>query len=225
MKSVLFITAFLFVWLAQAAPAPDRCKTLTETQGGVQLQRIWLEQAGICMLSVSPTDAYKDMIYRDYVLTEDGMFMVFNAYGTDGQFGARDFFLFPRKQTVISHQWVPEKDELIIEHVTGDKFVFDVNKAVLKSISGAAKVVVDKVATNNKGGVSIVGYQGQILDVGFALNQDPAMIRSGNSVLTGAQRNCSLRNLDIFNYMSDGDVIFKFRKDTDFQRLVSSACR
>ncbi|MFV8259670.1 hypothetical protein ACNQKP_17815 [Bdellovibrio bacteriovorus] len=225
MKSVLFITAFFFVLLAKAAPAPDRCKNLTETHKGVQLQRIWLEQAGICMLSVSPTDGYKDMIYRDYVLTEDGMLMIFNAYGTDGQFGARDFFLFPRKLAVITHQWVPEADELVIEHVTGDKFVFDVNKAVLKSISGAAKVVVDKVATNNKGGVSIVGYQGQILDVGFAMNQDPAMIKGGKSVLTGAQRNCSLRNQDIFNYMSDGDVIFKFRKDTDFQRLVSSSCR
>ncbi|AFY00906.1 hypothetical protein [Bdellovibrio bacteriovorus] len=225
MKSVLFLSAFLFVWLAKAAPAPERCQSLTETKGGVQLQRIWLEQAGLCMLSVSPTDAYKTMVYRDYVLTEDGMFMVFNAYGTDGQFGARDFFLFPRKQTEISYQWLPQNDELIIEHVTGDKFVFDINKAVLKSISGAAKVVVDKVTTTNKGGVSIVGYQGQILDVGFAMNNDPAMNRSGKSVLSSASKSCSLRNQDLFRYMSDGDVIFKFKKDAEFQQLVSSSCR
>lgn len=225
MKSVLFLTAFLFVWLANAAPAPDRCKTATETVKGVQLQRIWLEQAGICMLSVSPTDAYKTMVYRDYVLTEDGMFMVFNAYGTDGQFGARDFFLFPRKQAEINYQWQPENDELIIEHVTGDTFVFDINKAVLKSISGAAKVVVDKVTTTNKGGVSIVGYRGQLLDVGFAMNNDPAMNRNGNSVLSSAGKSCSLRNQDLFRYMSDGDVIFKFKKDAEFQQLVSSSCR
>lgn len=225
MKCVLILAVVFLSSLVNAAPAPARCQSFAETRGGISLQRIWLEQAGVCMLSVSPADAYKTMVYRDYVLTEDGMFMVFNSYGTDGQFGVRDFFLFPRQQNTIDYQWSADGTELTMKHVTGDRFVFDVNKAMLKSVSGATKVVVDKVSPNNKGGVSIIGYQGQILDVGFALNQDPAMYRNGKSTLTGQQRNCSLRNQDIFNYMSDGDVIFKFKKDTDFQRLVSLSCR
>ncbi|UXR65062.1 hypothetical protein EZJ49_02210 [Bdellovibrio bacteriovorus] len=225
MKVVLFATALFFAAMANAAPAPESCQPMAETKGGILLQRAWLDQAEICMLSVSPTDAYKDMIYRDYVLTADGMFMVFNSYGTDGQFGARDFYMFPRKQTKMNYQWNEDAQELIIEHVTGDRFVFDMNKAVLKSISGASKVVVDKVSKKNGGGVSIEGYKGQILDVGFALNQDPSQNSGGSSVLRDSQRSCSLRNKDLFRYMSDGDVIFRFKTDAEFQKLVSTSCR
>lgn len=165
-----------------------------------------------------------NLVYRDYALSTDGMFMIFNLYGDQGNFGVRDFFMFPRTSNVVTYQWKEDSKELLINHVTGDVFTFDATQAKLKSISGATIAVADTVSRNNRGGVEIKNYNGLLLDTGFTMNQDPTESRDTNSVIKKSSTSCSVKNKNLFQYMSDGDIIFRYKNDKDFFSYLKSAC-
>ncbi|WP_374074622.1 hypothetical protein [Bdellovibrio bacteriovorus] len=213
----------LFFGNANAA-APSSCSTVKETKMGTYLQRTWYESSGICVVSVSPENAYVNLIYRDYALSTDGMFMVFNLYGSEGDFGVRDFFMFPRTTNVVTYQWKEDTKELLITHATGDVFTFDATQAKLKSISGATIKVTDEVTRNNRGGVEIKSYSGLLLDTGFTVNKDPTESRDTNSTIKKSSATCSIKNRNLFQYMSDGDIVFKYRNDKDFFSYLRSVC-
>lgn len=200
------------------------CINSSETHSGTHLQRTWLESSGICMVSLSPTDAYKDLVYRDYSFLNDGTVMIFNNYGPNGEFGVRDFIFFPRSQSNVRFQWNDNLDELYITHVTGDVFTFDARTASLKSFSGGDVKVAKKVSKSNNGGVEFSGYKNLLMDVGFTLNQDPSENVSAMSRITSASGTCSLKNTNIFQYKSDGDIVFKYRTDKDFYAYLKNVC-
>lgn len=214
----------MFVLFGQANAAPAECSSVRETKMGTYVQRTWYEETGVCVTSVSPTSAYETMVYRDYSFSSDGMFMVFNMYGSSGDFGARDFFLFPRKSEFVQYEWNEDAKELLLKHVTGDVFTFDAASGKLKSVSGGKLKIDDKVSRNNRGGVELLNYPGLLMDVGFAINQDPALNSSANSVLKKTNTSCSIRNNKLFKYRSDGDIVFKYSKDSDFFAYLKSVC-
>lgn len=198
--------------LAQASEAT--CPYLVERQDGTQIQQIWSEATQSCFFSINPLDAYVDLVYRDYLLTSEGLFMVFNSYGPGNESettGAREFYLFPRKSQSYSYKWNAGARELEVTHVTGDKFVFDSKKARLKSISNATVTVANEVVPSNGGGVEISKYQGLLLDGGFRVGAPPTANANGKSAFTDTnEKSCTVKNAEIFNYTSDGDILLKY---------------
>lgn len=210
------------------AEDPATCPYFVERQEGTQIQQLWSEGSQSCFFSVTPLNAYVDLIYRDHLLTSDGLFMVFNSYGEGPESettAAREFYLFPRVAKQFFHRWDTDKKELEITHVTGDKLVFDSRKARLKSMTRAQVTVANDVEVGNRGGVEISNYQGLLLDGGFRVGSSPTTDPRGRSIIkdkSGGQ--CSVSNKEVFRYTSDGDVIFKF-SDSEFLTFLKQRCQ
>lgn len=218
------ILSVLLSFSSANAAAPTACTNSSETRSGTNLQRTWIESSGICMVSLSPTDAYKDLIYRDYSFLNDGTVMIFNNYGLSGSFGVRDFIFFPRTQPYVRYQWNDNLDELYIFHVTGDVFTFDARTTTLKSFSGGNVKVANKVSKDNNGGIEFLDYKSLLMDVGFTLNQDPSENGGAMSMIKNTSGTCSVKNINLFQYKSDGDIVFKYRTDKDFYAYLKNAC-
>lgn len=223
----LLLNLLAFLNISNAAEID--CPYFVERVDGTQIQQLWSASSNSCFFSISPRDAYVDLIYRDYMLTSDGLFMVFNSYGEGDESrttAAREFYTFPRLnyEKGFTHRWDREKDELIVTSVTGDRFVFEVKKAHLKSIERARVVVADYVEPKNRGGVEIYNFQGLLLDGGFAMGRAPTSSASGSSVFTDKNgKTCKVTNREVFKYTSTGDIIFKF-DDPSLKKFLQTRC-
>lgn len=207
------ISLLMMAGLANAA-GPATCPDIFEKHDGTKIQQIWSDASESCFFSVVPDDAYVELVYRDHLFTSEGLFMVFNSYGPGDESqttAAREFYMFPRRNSTFTYQWKDDTRELEVTHVTGDKFVFDSKKARLKSVSGGTVTVADYVEPSNRGGIEFVKYNGLILDGGFKLGSSPTGNSNGNSVFRDAQdKKCSIKNYEVFKYTSDGEIIFKY---------------
>lgn len=212
---------------AANAQDPASCPYLVERNEGTQIQQLWSEDTQSCFFSVAPLNSYVDLIYRDHLFTSDGLFMVFNSYGKgpDAETtGAREFYMFPRPLNKFSYEWVNDTQELIVTHVTGEKFIFDARKARLRSMTKAKVVVADYVEKTNRGGVEISDYQGLILDGGFQMGRPPTANSGGTSVLKDINgKTCAVKNSEIFKYTTGGDVILKY-SDATLPAFLKKRC-
>lgn len=212
------ILNLLMFWGVANAQDPAHCPYIVERYEGTQIQQLWADGSQSCFLSVSPLDAYVDLIYRDHLFSTDGLFMVFNSYGPGPESettGAREFYMFPRPLNKFEFRWNRDAQELEVIHVTGDKFIFDARKARLKSISRTTVTVADYVEKGNRGGIEISNFPGLLLDGGFNIGSAPTGSSSGNSVIKDARgQSCKLQNHELFKYTSDGDVILRYSDNT-----------
>lgn len=225
MKTIVFLAVSLFLSLAQAKTTAYECPATGEEKFGTTVIRTFYADIGLCSISISPRNAWQSLTYRDYSISSDGLFMVFNAYGSSGDFAVRSYFLFPRVNEHITYRWDSSAKELIVTGVTGDEYVFDANTAQIKAVSGAKKMIVGPVSRKNRAGVEFQGYRGQILDVGYATGKDPSQDREGLSKYVQGAKSCQIRNSAVFNYLADGDVQFKFEKDQNFKAVIQAQCR
>ena len=222
-----WILSLVFISGIARAEDPATCPYFVERQEGTQIQQLWSEGSKSCFFSVTPLNAYVDLIYRDHLFTSEGLFMVFNSFGegSDSETtAAREFYMFPRTEQKFEHRWDVDKKELEITHVTGDKFVFDARKARLKSMTRAQVSVANDVEVGNRGGIEISNYQGILLDGGFSRGSSPTADPDAKAMITDKQgAKCSVYNRQIFDYTSDGDVIFKFT-DPEFYKFLKKNC-
>lgn len=225
MRTILFLAISLLLGTAQAKTTQYECPSTAEEKFGTTVIRTFYADIGLCSISISPRDGWQTLTYRDYSVSSDGLLMVFNAFGSSGDFGVRNFMLFPRTKEHISYKWIVENKEVHVTGASGDVYVFDANTAQIKSITGASKVVVGAVSRNNRAGVEIEGYKGQLLDVGYAFRQDPSQNKEGLSKFTDGTKTCQIRNNAIFNYTKDGDVQFKFENDKNLTAVIKAQCR
>lgn len=225
MRIFLFVLSALFVTAAHAKTTAQDCPQGSEEKYGTLVVRTFYSDIGQCSLGITPTNAWQAPAYRDYSISSDGLFMVFNSYGTQGNFAVREFMLFPRVNDNISYTWNDATHELVVTGVTNDVYTFNADTAQIKSISGAKKVTVAAVSTNNRAGVEIQGYQGQVLDIGYAAGKDPALSKDNTSKYIKGTSTCRIKNSSIFNYTSDGDVQFKFASDKSFASVIKSQCK
>ncbi len=223
-----FIISLLATLTLTQAAEPVECSYIVERSEGTQLQRIWTDSTQTCTLSIHPMEAYYDMIYRDYSFSNDGMFQVFNSFGPgedSSDTGAREFFLFPRSQSYVTHTWDTTNQRLIVVNVTGDEFVFDTRKARLMSISRGVVKVASAVEPKNRGGVEFEKFPGVILDGGFSLGASPTGKKNNSSVFQDAKgKKCSVKNSEIFKYTSSGDAVFKYRSDSSLKTFLQGRC-
>lgn len=217
---------FLTLNFAQAATEQD-CPDLVERRDEIQFQQVWSSDTQSCFFSVTPRDAFVDLVYRDYLFSSSGLFMVFNSYGPGDEAqttAAREFYMFPRSNGGYQYAWDDENRELKVMHVTGDTFTFSYKKAKLKSISRAQVIVSDDVLATNKGGVEITNYGGLLFDGGFKLGSSPTGNATGLSKFTDATgKSCSVRNKEVFDYLSTGDIQFRYT-DSELASFLKTRC-
>ncbi|MEK2647257.1 hypothetical protein [Bdellovibrio sp. BCCA] len=209
-----FLIGLLMMTGVARAVDSAKCPDIVERRDGTQIQQIWSSSTESCFFSIHPLDGYVDLTYRDYMLGNDGLFMVFNSFGPGDESkttAAREFFMFPRASEAYSYKWDDNARELEVTHVTGDKFVFDTKKARLKSVTRANVKVADYIEPNNRGGVEVSNFQGLLVDSGFRVGNSPTSNSNGSSLIKDAAgKSCTVKNYELFKYTSDGDVIFKF---------------
>ena len=223
---MLFLLSLLFVTNVSHA-SEETCPYTVERRDEIQFQQLWSEDSQSCYFSVSPRDAYVDLIYRDYLFSSSGLFMVFNSYGPGDEAkttAAREFYMFPRTASTFKAQWDDENRELKVTHVTGDHFVFNYKRANLKSITRANITVAPDIVLANRGGIEITNFQGLILDGGFKQGSAPTGNSNGTSVFKDATgKTCSVKNAEVFKYNSQGDVIFRFN-DASLKAFLKNRC-
>lgn len=176
-----------------------------------------------CYLSVHPMQT-QDLIYRDYLFSDSGVFMVFNSYGegpNSETTAARVFYIFPRNQMPD----IEIKNESIIVKTAHSKSSFEFSKKSTEIINFSnGKVSQDpKVHPNNKGGVEISSQSVLILDVGFTVGKDPSEDPNRISTFSDGKNTCRVKNSTIFRYEEDGNVELKFT-DSELKRFLSQTC-
>lgn len=195
----------------QTLIAPADCPNSHERKQGYSVQRILSRNGTNCILHVSPTDY--SMIYRSFIFTSEGEFLVFNSYGVGNQSqttGARVYFTFPRTQAVPTYTWNEELNELKVITSSGHEVIFDYKNATLKSFSNANLKVSPDINPNNKGGIELSLKEDLMLDAGFKRGGSPISNPKNSSSFVLKGKKCSFQNSQLFKYTDSGDSIFKF---------------
>jgi hypothetical protein len=220
-----FILASLICMPFAQAEVTDCIRQITHFDNTQTSRDFWPENE-TCFISVHPRDSYVDLIYRDYLLTNKGLLMVFNSYGHGESHlttGAREFYFFPRSDMSPQFSYNQNSNEVRVKFSDRLSFVFDGKTAQIKSLSQGSVSVASDVNKNNQGGVEIQSFNGLWLDVGFAMGQSPS--EKGNMLSKFTDENgqtCSVKNKDIFQYIN-GDVEFRF-SDADLKIFLKRIC-
>ncbi len=197
--------------ILQAPLSPADCSNSYERKQGYSIQRLLGRNGANCIIHVSPTDY--SMIYRSFVFTSEGEFLVFNSYGNGNQAqttGARVYFTFPRVHAAPTYDWNEELNELKITTVSGNVVTFDYKNSILKSFSDAELTISPEINPHNKGGVELSLKEGLILDAGFKRGGSPISNSKNSSSFVLKGKKCSFQNNQLFKYTESGDSIFKF---------------
>ena len=181
--------------------------------------------SGQCYVSVHPNNS-TNLVYRNYGIFSDGLFMVFNSFGdsenTAKDTGAREYHFFPRSQTPTL-QIDPAGPTVSVTLVDGGTIVFDPATAQPVSSDRGTVTVAGTVDRGNKGGVEFPSYAGLMLDSGFRMGELPSGKPNGDSTFRDAQgHTCVVKNSEVFAY-ANGDRSFKF-DDAALKAFLKTRC-
>lgn len=191
----------------------DKCsKTLTHS-GDILIQRNWNETDRYCFISIHPMTV-KDLFYRDYLFTNDGMMLVFNSYGEGSNAettASRTFYLFPQKYDYPDFT-IEDNGDVTIRTTSGHHIVFDSIKMKIKSFPQGT-FTEKPLSKNNKGGVEINPSHGYLIDVGFKMGGMAVENKTGQSFIRGSKSGqCKLKNTELFSYKNADDYVYPFLK-------------
>jgi len=221
MRSFVSLICWAVLAFALKAQAADPCTNYNITNDDVGAQRQQVTSG--CFLSIHPYDLV--MVYRDYLLTSDGEFMVFNSYGeAEGptMTGARVFYFFPRTQTPDIQATATQ----VLVKTANPAVTLQIDRKTfaMKGVTNG-KVTEDKnVLRTNAGGIELSKMSVLWLDSGFHLGSDPTADETALSTFHDSKnQTCTVKNAELFNYSSSGDVAFKF-DDTELSKFLKSRC-
>lgn len=176
----------------------------------IQLQQSMSSDGKRCYLGIHPRDAFETLIYRDYLLTDDGLLMVFNSFSADlnaPSDGAREFYFLPSEFT--GFDWKVEGEYLVVTGFEDRTLKFSLKTAQLELVSGAEVKLAEKVSADNKGGLEILNPEFVLIDAGFKFGDSPSSDKSKSSVFTNASKQkCVMKNLKTYDY-ADGTAFLK----------------
>lgn len=211
--------------MAMADLAADCSRQITHFDN-TQVSRDFWNTSSTCLVSIHPRDVFETLVYRDYLITNKGLVMVFNSYGpgsTSQTTGAREFYFFPRPSKALEFSYEQGRNEVKVKFNERLSFVFDGKTAQVKGLSEGAVIVDTDVNKNNKGGVEIEFYNGLWLDVGFTMGHSPSEKPRATSTFTDENgQTCTLANEELFTY-ANGDVDFKY-SDSDLKKYLNTTC-
>jgi len=204
------------------------CPDRLEARELTQIQQSYSPSLKRCYLSISHRNNYQTLIYRDYLISNEGHLMAFLSFGPgpdQTSTGAKEFFFFPRKIKSQSFYWDDYDSKLIIKASTPFDFIFRTETSEIEEISQAQVFIDPKISKENDGGIKILPRSGLVLEFPFQLGRAPTSIPSLKGKFIDANSNtCSLRVSDLFKRLtSDGDVEFKF-DDVQLTRYLKTKC-
>ncbi len=201
----------------KATLCPDR---LTAYEN-IQLQQSMSSDGKRCYFGIHPRDAFETLIYRDYLLTDDGLFMVFNSFSAELKApsdGAREFYFLPSEFT--GFEWKVEGEYLVVTGFEDRILKFSLKTAQLKFISGAEVKLAEKVSADNKGGLEILNPQFVLIDAGFKFGDSPSADKSKSSVFTNStKQKCTVKNAKVYDYADESAYL----KDLESLRAAVEA--
>lgn len=223
---ILFWMICLFLPNLTFAADALSCKDTVDRRANLQIQVLFSAQNKHCFLMVTSLKK-PTMVYRDYLFSDDGNFLVFNSLSEGEEAdstAAREFYFFPRLNTTPTYQWNDIDRRLEVIHTNGDLFYFDYDNAQIKGIGRGEVVVSSDIIKENRGGVEFLNYQGLILDAGFAVGHSPTTVASGAAIFKVQNgKSCSLLNRDVFILTSSQDIIFRYQ-DADLVPFLDIRC-
>ncbi len=167
-----------------------------------------------------------DLKYRQFVLSSEGMMMVFNSFGqgTSSQFtGAREYYFFPRTANQISFDVLESKKILTVTMPNQKKLSFKYDTAEFKELESAQVKIDNSIEINNRGGVEILSYNGVYMDCGFQMGQSPIANPFRFCQFVDAKRHtCRVQNQQVINYYDNGEI--SLRSDQEIKDYVLRSC-
>lgn len=208
-KISLFLLLSFLSHQASAYSTEENCPKKITSVNNLQFSRAYQDEIAECWISIDNMNGYQKLIYRSYLITSDGLLMVFNSYGSgpnSTHTGARMFYFFPRE--IFSNEVKLEKDLVSVR--LNSKVQFQFQTKVLNLVDQENfKVKTDpKINRNNKGGVEIQKYDGVFLDVGFSMGKSPTDNPERFSVFKNQLgQSCQVLNKQIFDYKGDDNYL------------------
>lgn len=224
MKLSLFFVFFLWAAASHSADQTS-CQDSTEIFDNTKVQTISFDST--CFITVHPRNSYVDLIYRDFLFDNFGLFQIFNSYGDGPEStttAAREYLFFPRSKPTIEYNYDAATKILKVVSTSGKVFSFNTEKTILVEISGT-KIAQDyTVSPSNRGGIEIVSNDGLYMDGGFKIGSSPSQRPSNKITFNDRVGNkCTLLNSDVYRYNADNDPIFKY-KDSQLKAFLKSRC-
>jgi hypothetical protein len=179
---------------------------------------------GSCTINLNPQNP-EGLRYRSFLWDQTGIFMVFNSYGEgpdNTTTGARDFYLFPRKGVPSFRE--AQKGVLEVRAASGAVFRLDTQTQELTGLEGGALTVDRALSPDNAGGVEIAGFQGLLLDCGFAMGAQPETRLNATSVFRDPENHrCEVKNSEIFS-LSGGNPVIRYGTDAQLAAFLHVRC-
>ena len=220
------LAGLFLIFCAQAVHANeyinDNCTDDYQAYEETRIQIGRFGDANECFVSIHTNPNFSPK-YRSYILTNNGLLMVFNSYG-DGdpstKTGAREYY-FPSK---LKQNFVVSYDQGIVKVALTDDVTFAINAKTGKptQITNTTFSISSSVNPNNKGGLEIKSSKVPMIDSGFAMGKSPTSIDEGKSYIKKMNQSCELINRELYDN-STGDAILRY-KNRDFDDFVSSRC-
>lgn len=218
---LLLILAFIATTANAQSELEKSCSKFYERTPALNYYRQFLTP-DFCFISVTPQDTIS-MIFRSYLFSNTGAFMVFNSYGHGEDAkntGARVYYFFPRTN-------IPERklagNKLSIQTSSPTAIInFNGKTGEIESMNNSNFSVASQINAQNQGGVEIKTHKGLMLDVGFAQGHDPSLDKARIVKFQdhlGTQ--CTMRADEIFTYVN-GDALLP--TDTEMKVFLSSRC-
>lgn len=217
------LLGLFFSITAMAYSAPENCPKKLTHVNNLQFSRAYQEDLSECWISIDNMNGYQKLIYRSYLITTDGLLMVFNSYGSgpnSTHTGARQYYFFPRE--VFTNEVDLQKDLVSVR--LNSKLKFQFQTKVLNLVNQPEfKIKTDpKINRNNKGGVEILEYNGVYLDLGFSMGKSPSDNAEGKSLFKNQfGQACEVINKQIFDYKNDDNFL---HGDNVLQATVQRIC-
>lgn len=180
---------------------------------------------GSCFVSVVSMLS-TNLKYRSYLITDEGLLMVFNSFGQGPEekaTGARNFFFFPRGKT-LEVNFDESSNVLKVKQGNGDFVSFSGETAEIVGVGLGSIQVDEKIQPNNRGGVEFPSYSGLMMDGGFSIGHSPSAEKNSKSTFRDANgMTCEVTNNEVFRYTSGGNVLFKF-SDSELSIFLKLRC-
>ncbi|MCK6598639.1 MAG: hypothetical protein L6Q37_09770 [Bdellovibrionaceae bacterium] len=222
-RSYAFIFCLLFQLKLLAYSEPQNCQRWLTSLNNLQFLRNYQTDISSCWLSLDNMNGYTNFVYRSYLVTSDGLFLVFNSYGSgpnSTHTGAREFYFFPREPFRNDVEMDQDTVSIKINHL----FKLQFETKVIRLVNQFNfKVKTDpKINRNNQGGVEILKYPGVYLDLGFSMGRSPSDDPQRKGVFKNdLDQSCTVQNKDIFDY-KEGDSVLQ--GDNVLKETVSKIC-
>lgn len=197
----------------------ENCSEIIQQVGFYSYQRYQGQFA--CYLMASPQGV--GSTYRSPILTDEGMFMIFNSYQNQrASDGARVFYFFPRER--IPNFEIVQGQPVLRSSTNGIDILMSPRKVGFLGMNGGVLREAPVVSPQNKGGIEISKVKTLWLDAGFMLGADPTADLSSSSRFTDLDgRTCVVKNKEIFTAQGSYDSYFHFT-DEELKKFLAKRC-